>query len=44
VKPGCILRRSNFAVLEREELVTGKQVRRHACTLSIALLRETPAR
>jgi hypothetical protein len=26
VKPGCILRRSNFNVLEREELVTGKQV------------------
>lgn len=26
VKPGCILRRSNFNVLEREQLVTGKQV------------------
>jgi hypothetical protein len=26
VKPGCILRRSNFNVLERENLVTGKQV------------------
>lgn len=26
VKPGCILRRSNVNVLEREHLVTGKQV------------------
>ena len=26
VKPGCVLRRSNFNVLEREKLVTGKQV------------------
>jgi hypothetical protein len=26
VKPGCVLRRSNFAVLEKDELVTGKQV------------------
>ncbi|KAF8062934.1 hypothetical protein HT031_003773 [Scenedesmus sp. PABB004] len=26
VKPGCILRRSNFNVLEREKLVTDKQV------------------
>ena len=27
VKPGCILRRSNFNVLEREKLVDSKQVR-----------------
>jgi hypothetical protein len=27
VKPGCILRRSNVNVLERDNLVTGKQVR-----------------
>lgn len=27
VKPGCILRRSNFNVLEREKLVDNKQVR-----------------
>jgi len=26
VKPGCVLRRSNFSVLEREKLVTDKQV------------------
>lgn len=26
VKPGCILRRSNVSVLERDQLVTGKQV------------------
>lgn len=26
VKPGCILRRSNFNVLEREKLVDSKQV------------------
>jgi hypothetical protein len=26
VKPGCVLRRSNFNVLEREKLVTDKQV------------------
>lgn len=26
VKPGCILRRSNFNVLEREKLVDNKQV------------------
>jgi hypothetical protein len=27
VKPGCVLRRSNFSVLEREKLVDNKQVR-----------------
>jgi hypothetical protein len=26
VKPGCVLRRSNFAVVEKDELVTPKQV------------------
>jgi hypothetical protein len=26
VKPGCILRRSNFNVLERQQLVDAKQV------------------
>jgi hypothetical protein len=26
VKPGCVLRRSNFSVLEREKLVDNKQV------------------
>ncbi len=31
VKPGCVLRRSNFAVLEREKLVTSKQVRGAGC-------------
>ena len=27
VKPGCVLRRSNFSVLEREKLVSDKQAR-----------------
>jgi hypothetical protein len=37
VKPGCVLRQSNYNLLEKRELVSPKQVRARGSMLALAL-------